>query len=237
VITSTLILSNSVSGDACRGAGAYLATSSDFRFNTVVGNDGPLVQRVGGLDISGTPQVHDNNLYGNAPYDVTLLSSGPVSGTQNYWGTLSSADISARIYDGHDEDGRGEFLYVPYLGGFSADAPLLPPTGLAADFQDDSVILSWDAHPHFAAGWGYKVYYDDDSTLPPYRGRGLDEGDSPVDAGEQTHYTLTGLDSRPDVYLAVTVYDDRGRESWYSNVEWRPGNGYWIYLPFVPRSH
>jgi hypothetical protein len=77
----------------------------------------------------------------------------------------------------------------------------------------------------------------------------LSEGDSPVDVGGLTHYTLTGLDAnvpalsiangfapRLDIYLAVTVYDDGDRESWYSNVVWRPGSGYRAYLPAVSEA-
>ncbi|MBE9471452.1 MAG: fibronectin type III domain-containing protein [Chloroflexi bacterium] len=117
----------------------------------------------------------------------------------------------------------------------SPDAPFPPPIGLTADFQDSSVILSWDAHPSFTTGWGYKVYYDTDSSLPPYEGTGLNEGDSPIDVGDDTSYTLTGLDPSQDYYFAVTAYDNEGHESWYSNLVQKQG-GYWVYLPVVLRQ-
>ena len=78
------------------------------------------------------------------------------------------------------------------------------------------VTLQWDANtePDLA---GYKVYYDVDSG-DPYVGTG-----SPVDlplAQDENpdpalvEYTLRNL---PDSYIAVTAYDDVGRESDYSN--------------------
>jgi len=232
MVSGNTVIANNASGP--RGAGACV-DSSDFLSNTVVGNSGPSGSTVGGLGISGNPQVHYNNFYGNEPYDVAVSSSYDISGTNNYWGTVSSVNILAQIYDWYDSSYRGRFLYIPYLQDPSPDAPFPPPTGLTADFHDNSANLSWDAHPSFTTGYGYKVYYDSDSSLPPYEGSGLNEGDSPIDVGNQTSYTLTGLDPSKDYYLTVTAYDNDGHESWYSNVEWRRG-GYWTYLPVVLRN-
>ena len=113
---------------------------------------------------------------------------------------------------------------------------MAPPTGLTLDAQDGSVALTWDAVPSFTTGWGYKVYYDTDSGLPPFEGLGLNEGNSPIDVGSQTSYSLTGLDPGKDYHVAVTVYDNQGHESWYSNIESRRG-GYWAYLPSVLRDY
>jgi hypothetical protein len=99
-----------------------------------------------------------------------------------------------------------------------------PPTGLeATQTTTTSVDLTWDPHPDFETGWGYKVYYDTDSDEPPYTGTGLNEGISPVNVGDVTQYTLTGLDISQDYYFAVTVFDDNGFESGYSNVVLVPG--------------
>jgi hypothetical protein len=234
-VLSNTISTNSVSGGYnARGAGAYVFGSNDFLYNTLVGNSGPARSMVGGLEIDGRPQVHYNNLYGNKPYDVTVVSSDDISGTHNYWGTVSSVDILSQVYDWHDDSTRGKFLYVPYLQDPSEDAPFPPPTGLTADFQDDVAALSWDAHPSFTTGYGYKVHYDTDSSVPPYEGTGLNEGDAPIDVGDQTAYTLSGLDPSKDYYVTVTAYDNEGHESWYSNVVWKQG-GYWVYLPLVLR--
>jgi parallel beta-helix repeat protein len=234
-VLSNTITANVVSGYSAQGAGAYVYGSSDFLYNTIVGNSGPSWSTVGGVEIEGTPQVHYNNFYGNEPYDIAVVSSDDISGTHNYWGTVSSVDILEQVYDWYDDSSRGKFLYVPYLQDPSPDAPFPPPIGLTADFQDSSVILSWDAHPSFTTGWGYKVYYDTDSSLPPYEGTGLNEGDSPIDVGDDTSYTLTGLDPSQDYYFAVTAYDNEGHESWYSNLVQKQG-GYWVYLPVVLRQ-
>jgi hypothetical protein len=232
---SNTVTANSVSATG-QGSGVYFYGSYDFLYNTIVGNTtiSPTAI-IGGVAIEGTPQFHYNNLYGNSNYDVVVLSSSDISGTHNYWGTVSSVDILEQVYDWYDDTSRGRLLYIPYLQNPSPDAPFPPPTGLTASFQDNSATLSWDAHPSFTTGWGYKVYYDTDSSLPPYEGTGLNEGDSPIDVGNQTTCTLTGLDPSKDYYFAVTAYDTEGHESWYSNVEWKRG-GYWIYLPVVLRN-
>jgi hypothetical protein len=69
--------------------------------------------------------------------------------------------------------------------------------------------------------------YDTDASGPPYNGIGAAQGNSPVDVGNATQFTLSGLGS--GVHMAVTAYDTQGRESWYSNeVSW------WrTYLPAV----
>ena len=230
ILTNT-ITTNNVSGVYAQGAGAYLS-NSDFRYNTVVGNNGPEGSTVGGVEIVGISQVHYNNLYGNTPHDVTVEYSSDISGTHNYWGTVVNVDILDQVYDWYDDSNQGKFLYVPYLQEPSPDAPFPPPTGLTVDFQGNQAILSWNGLPSFTTGWGYKTYYDTDSALPPFAGTGLNEGNSPIDVGDQTTYTFTGLDPIQDYYFAVTAYDNMGRESWYTNVVWKQG-GYWVYLPAV----
>jgi len=67
------------------------------------------------------------------------------------------------------------------------------------------VSLSWDpnAEPDLA---GYKIYY------------GVQTGnyDQSVDVGNQTTYTLAGLEENQTIYLAATAYDANGNESDYS---------------------
>lgn len=93
---------------------------------------------------------------------------------------------------------------------------------MRANFSNDSVALSWDEIPSTTISYGYKVYYDNDTYSPPYDGTGLNEGASPIDVGNATTFTLTGLGSGT-YYLVVTAYDTLGRESWYSNEEYNKG--------------
>lgn len=88
---------------------------------------------------------------------------------------------------------------------------LIPP-GYAAE-----VTLSWDAVTEANIA-GYKIYYYRDSIDLPYEGRGANEGISPVDVGNKTTFTLSGLDDSEIYYFVVTAYTTRGIESGYSNM-------------------
>jgi parallel beta-helix repeat protein len=231
-IRNNVIINNSAYLNYAHGAGAFIQNCAEFSHNLVLGNVGSATASSGGLEIDGTPEVHYNSFYGNLPFDVTVVSSNNISGTHNYWGTVNSADILAHVVDRHDNTSLGEFLYDPYLLEPSPDTPFPPPLGLVGNFLNDSVSLSWQPLPIFETGWGYKVYYDNDSFIPPFEGMGLTEGDSPINVGDQTTFTLSGLDSKKDYYITVTAYDNEGRESWYSNILVQRG-GYRIYLSLV----
>jgi hypothetical protein len=88
--------------------------------------------------------------------------------------------------------------------------------GLASDLYGAAVTLRWDASPGQSAT-GYKVYYKNGKPGPPYRGVGANEGPSPINVGNTTTFTLTGLDEAETYYVAVTCYDAQGRESPYSS--------------------
>jgi hypothetical protein len=44
-----------------------------------------------------------------------------------------------------------------------------------------------------------------DSSIPPYEGIGLNEGDAAIKVGSQTAHMLTGLDLRKDHYFPLDV--------------------------------
>jgi len=88
---------------------------------------------------------------------------------------------------------------------------LIPP-GYAAD-----VSLSWDAKTEANIA-GYKIYYYRGSIDLPYKGRGANEGISPVDVGNTTTFTLSGLDDTEIYYFVVTAYDTKGIEIRYSSM-------------------
>lgn len=91
-------------------------------------------------------------------------------------------------------------------------ALLLPATSLAA-----SVTLDWDpsTDPDLA---GYRVYYQANSSAMPFSGTGAAEGTAPIDGGNATTATVTGLDPNNSYFFAVTAYNSAGVESVYSNV-------------------
>lgn len=66
-------------------------------------------------------------------------------------------------------------------------------------------ILTWDPNTDLVAG--YKVYFGTASRIY----------EPPIDVGNQTNYTVIGLDDGVTYYFAVTAYDYDGNESGYSN--------------------
>ena len=75
------------------------------------------------------------------------------------------------------------------------------------------VTLTWDTDPSVD---GYLLYYNAGSSGPPYNGTGAAEGDSPVDVGWVSEFTLRALSDDDDYYFTVTAYTQDG-ESGYSN--------------------
>jgi hypothetical protein len=74
------------------------------------------------------------------------------------------------------------------------------------------ITLSWTPD---AAVDGYKIYYKSGSSGPPYHGTGAAEGDSPIDVGWVSEFTLRALADDVDYYFAVTAYEGN-LESGYS---------------------
>ncbi len=78
------------------------------------------------------------------------------------------------------------------------------------------ITLAWDANaePNLA---GYMIYYDTDSSGEPYDGTEAMEGESPIDVGNVTEFTLSDLPDGVVHFFAVTAYNDENVESGYSN--------------------
>ncbi len=86
----------------------------------------------------------------------------------------------------------------------------------ATPAHSDDVTLAWDpnSEPDLA---GYRVYYKEAFSGPPYNGTGATEGDSPIEVGNVTEFTLSGLTDGVTYFFVVTAYDTEGLESDYSN--------------------
>lgn len=80
-----------------------------------------------------------------------------------------------------------------------------------------TLTLAWDANTE-ADVIGYKLYYKADSSAEPLNGTGALEGPSPINVGQATTATLTGLADDRIHYITVTAYNSSGQESTYSNV-------------------
>lgn len=77
-----------------------------------------------------------------------------------------------------------------------------------------TVTLNWGAS---SGSTGYRVYYKADSPALPFNGTGAAQGASPINVGNQTSATISGLDPAHSYYFAVTAYNASG-ESSYSNL-------------------
>jgi len=78
-----------------------------------------------------------------------------------------------------------------------------------------NVTIEWDANAE--AVDGYKLYYQADTPGPPFNGTGATEGNSPIDVGNVTTYSITGLTDGKIYYISLTAYKGT-LESGYSNM-------------------
>jgi len=85
-----------------------------------------------------------------------------------------------------------------------------------------SVTLGWSANSEPGLA-GYKIYYKTEFKTPPYDGKGLNEGDSPINVPltslknpTSPVFTLHGLKSDKTYFFTITAYDRKGRESGFS---------------------
>jgi hypothetical protein len=117
-------------------------------------------------------------------------------------------------------------------------APIPPPSNLTGNWQETSVTLRWERVASPGTEYQYRLYYDSDTSGPPYDGAGLPQGDSPVEIGTAAEYTLDGLEAGTVYYVAVTARDPQGGESYYSN---EVNNALsllrWLYLPLAMKAH
>ena len=87
---------------------------------------------------------------------------------------------------------------------YEPDLPPAPPANLHAVAGDGKVTLYWEAVNEEDVA-GYLIYY---GTGPGnYLGTGASEGDSPIDVGKVTNFTVLGLKNRMLYSFVVVAYD------------------------------
>ncbi len=83
------------------------------------------------------------------------------------------------------------------------------------------ITLAWDIDSTVD---GYHLYYKAGSSGPPYNGTGAAEGDSPVDVGWVSEFTLRDLSDDDDYYFVVTAYTQDGQSGYSNEVTTAPGS-------------
>ena len=110
--------------------------------------------------------------------------------------------VKAELYP----DGTGKIS--PALSSitlrYEPDPPPPAPARLVAYPKDGAVELHWTRVPEADLA-GYLVYYGE--RPGEYFGAGADQGPSPIDAGNTTTLTLTGIPNGRLLYFVVAAYD------------------------------
>jgi len=79
-----------------------------------------------------------------------------------------------------------------------------PVISIAPQAAERSVSFVWSPNPENVDG--YRIYYKNGTSGPPYDGTGADEGPSPVATGNVTSFTLHGLSTTATYYFTITAY-------------------------------
>jgi hypothetical protein len=187
------------------GISTALITSDTLRNNdgskvgngvpyTVSANSGFIMTADADTNLEGCQVQSENSLIS------FTLRSGPIA---------FNADISARS------------VYGSAIGNtlvrFEDNAVPSPPSGLRILHCQSlgQVQAMWSRSPEPDVA-GYKIYFDDDKSGPPYTGNVSASGvPSPIDVMGDTSVVIVGLLPNRTYYFAVTTYDIAGNESAY----------------------
>ncbi len=165
------------------------------------GNEGIYVQN-GSLTIQGS------NIFDNGTGLNNVDNTNFATAINNWWG-----DDTGPYHATQNGSGQGDSCNVfvnvlPFLESQDTEAPPIPAQNtIVTSTGNDFISLNWD--PSFLGDFaGFKLYYDTDESGYPYS--------NSVDVGSATSHSLSGLSPGTQYFLAVTVYDTNGNESWYS---------------------
>ncbi|NUO78582.1 hypothetical protein HUU05_00775, partial [candidate division KSB1 bacterium] len=183
VINHTLIRNNG-------GYGLFANVSSPRITNSAIfGNALSGVYLIGASSpVIGNAYGTSNDIHGNAGlYDLENAGTSNVNARYNYWGTTSSAQIAARIFDKADNPNNGQVFYEPWtdtshVSVLPDNTPPSNPAYIAGWSDDTRSLLIYDrvpyeyVNPHFAWGGvrdlsgllGYAMLFTLDSTQTPF---------------------------------------------------------------------
>jgi hypothetical protein len=112
------------------------------------------------------------------------------------------AQVKAELFA--DGSGRATPSLSSITLRYESDPPPPAPARIVAYPKDGAVELHWSRVPEADLA-GYLVYYGE--RPGEYFGTGADQGDSPIDAGDTTTLTLTGVPNGRLLYFVVAAYD------------------------------
>jgi hypothetical protein len=156
-----------------------------------------------------------------APGNASLEFAYRIADSWAGWRSDSPAWIPLRVGEALPESARGRYaqvkveLYADGTGRFTpslssitlrfiADPPPPPPARIVAVPKDGAIELHWTRVPEADLA-GYLVYYGE--RPGEYFGTGADQGPSPIDAGDTTTLTITGVPNGRLLYFVVAAYD------------------------------
>jgi len=149
---------------------------------------------------------------GPAPLPVFfsgLSSTGDIIKCEWMFGDGSTAFGSTASHTFSSPGSYGVTLKVTDAQGATAHETVIitvtePVISIAPQATERSVSFTWS--PNLENVDGYRIYYKNGSSGPPYDGTGADEGSSPVATGNVTSFTLHGLSTTATYYFTITAY-------------------------------
>ena len=200
---------NIARNSAVTGGGMYLVDFSLPITNINITNNFATSNGGGVYLSSGSPSILSSNIINNTSGVYNANNSNIIDIANNYWGHSSGPYHPIQNPTGLGDSTNIYVNIIPWLTEPDIVAPPIPAQYLSIiESGNDFLTVDWDPSPlgDFA---GFKLYYDTDYSGYPY--------DNSIDVSTDTSYTLQGLSPGTQYFVAVTVYDTDGNESWYSN--------------------
>ena len=184
----------------------YDGSSPNFRYCNVTGWSASL-----GADRGGNSG--SNPLFTNAANNNLTLSSGSpcIDSADGDLAPTSDLRGGGRFDAANSNTGTGSPSYAD-RGAFEYGPPP-PPMGVDASRGSNpgEAVLSWNAA---TGATGYRIYYDEDSTAPPFVPSNDGSPASGTAVGNVTTVTISGLTPGQRYYFAVAPYNAVGGGSY-----------------------
>ncbi len=189
----------------------YVPTGGKFVSKPMIVSDGSMLNSITAeMDVPSQTEIcfyvrSGDNYYGwtdSYPEWKPVKSGEQIKGVTGLY-----FQVAAELFP--DGDGEKSPTLTQLVIDYTELPEPLPPFIVKAMAGNGSVTVSWNYSVDDTVG-GYYVYY---GTRPgEYLGRVALEGESPINVGSTTSFTLTGLENGRIYYFAVaawSIYDER----------------------------